>query len=150
MAGLKLNDTLNQEPKVLFDDPNNKHFFAPNHLAEHQRYIEKNDAKRVVSKPLTGDIFRDKNSNYYVLVEMKNLGTFQLTNAPGYNYVDRDYRSYSGSYAFETAEYWTSLDKLVLTGDTDTVKAWSFLDGSAGAHRGIAWSLRVPVWKLKE
>ena len=150
MMELKLGDILDQDPKVLFKEQHNKHFFAPNQLADHQNYIRENDGGRTVKKPLTGDVFKAPDGEYYCIVEMVNLGTFQLTHMPGNTYIDKCYRSYSGSYAFETLEYWTSLDKLVLTGATDTVRAWNFLDGSAGAKRGVVWSLRVPVWEIKK
>jgi len=149
MKGLELGDTLDQAPRVLFETPNNKYFFSREALKSHQEFINIKEDARTVKAPLTGDIFETPNGKHYSLVVMQNLNTFQLTELPGYTYVNGLYRSYSGGYAFETEKYWTSLDKLELTEDVKRVNVWSFLNGSSGAQKGVKWSMRVPVWRLK-
>jgi len=150
MNELILDSFLDQDPRVLFQENSNINLFTITDLIKHQEYLRENDSGRTVKKPLTGDVFKIPDGEHYCIVEMLNLGTFQLTNMPGNIYIDKCYRNYSGSYASETLEHWTSLDKLVLAGTTKTVRAWSFLNGTAGANRGVIWSLRVPVWELKK
>jgi len=150
MIRLTKNMTLDQDPKVLFDIHNNKYFFEKEELIEHQKYLNKNDKFREVAEPLTGDLVQLPDGSQYQLICLLHSDSFQLTSVPGYNYVDRGFRSYSGSFAFDTEHYWTTLHNLTPTGQIKRVRVWSFSGGIAAAHKGISWIMNVPVWKLKQ
>ena len=150
MDKVTMGSILDQDPKVLFQENNNIHFFTIVDLIKHQKYLNENDKTRKINLPKTGDAVRLPDGSYRQLFNLIHSDGFQLTYFPVYIYIDKSYRTYSGGYDFTTEQYWSTIHNLKLTGRIKRNKVWSFCAGNVKPGNGVSWVMYVPVWELKK